>query len=80
MRTIIDIPDAKILPLDEIAQAEDVSRAQLIREAVDMLLKSRRQAGAVSVATHPAFGMWKDRAECADAVEYQRRLRAEWGE
>ncbi|MDX2073706.1 MAG: CopG family transcriptional regulator [Alphaproteobacteria bacterium] len=78
MRTIIDLPESQLIPLDQLARQEDVSRAELVRQAVALLLKTRMAQTPVDLKNHPVFGMWKDNPETQDAVEYQRRLRAEW--
>lgn len=73
MRTIVDLPTEDIQRLDSIAKREKVSRAEVVRRAV------KRYAD--QAAPHPleaVFGIWKDRKDIGDGVEYQRRLRAEW--
>ncbi|MES2884444.1 MAG: CopG family transcriptional regulator [Pseudomonadota bacterium] len=73
MRTIVDLPDAEIRRLDGIAKRDKVSRAEVVRRAV--------KSYADQVTPHPieaVFGIWKDRKDIGDGVEYQRRLRAEW--
>ena len=71
MRTLIDIPDEDLKALDALRGRRGVSRAQLVRAAIDDYL---RRNPAVEAAA--AFGLWRDRV--ADGVEYQRRLRDEW--
>lgn len=71
MRTIVDIPDARVRELDRICKRRHVSRAAVIREAVDVLLELDTQANA-----DRAFGIW--RGHPVDALAFQRDLRAEW--
>lgn len=71
MRTLVDIPDADIAALDELARGRRESRAKVLRAAVGEYLTRHRVVGA----SH-AFGLWG--ADVEDGVEYQRRLRAEW--
>jgi hypothetical protein len=70
MRTIIDIPDEQLRPLTEQCRHESISRAELIRRAIDLYLAQRRVQGK------DVFGLWRGRDK--DGVEYQRSLRAEW--
>ena len=44
-----------------------------MREAVD---RFRAQSGIAGIEA--AFGLWKDRDDIGDGVEFQRALRAEW--
>lgn len=77
MRTIIDLPEADISTLDALKEDKNVSRAELIREAVSEYLKKNRKQTREEVF-QKAFGLWKDYD--IDGVEYQRALRAEWDE
>ena len=74
MRTLVDIPDDQIAELAKIAEAENVSRAALVRRAIADLLKARR--ANKSDAIDAALGLWSDREE--DGLAYQERLRSEW--
>ncbi|MFZ4126004.1 MAG: CopG family transcriptional regulator [Rickettsiales bacterium] len=55
MRTIIDITDEQVKALDEISQLEDISRAALIRRAIDRMLAEDARKGEVA---KEAFGLW----------------------
>lgn len=71
MRTLIDIGEAELKALDRMAQAENVSRASLVRRAVrDFLDRHRRGSEA------EAFGLWGDRV--VDGLAYQDEVRSEW--
>jgi hypothetical protein len=72
MRTIIEIPDEQVPPLTKQCQKEDISRAELVRRAIDLYLEQRKSPAK------DVFGLWRGRGK--DGVEYQRSLRAEWGE
>jgi len=77
MRTIIDLPDDQIRGLAEYCTHERISRAEAVRRAVARLIDNEEERKQErSAALNAAFGMWKDRG--IDAVEYQRKLRAEW--
>lgn len=78
MRTIVDIPESQLAPLDAIASKEKVSRAELVRRAVAMLLESMTKETPQKSSCDDAFGLWKDREDIIDGVEYQRKIRAEW--
>lgn len=71
MRTIVDLPPAQLEALDLLCRREGISRAEAVRRAVAEHL-ARHQADPGR-----AFGLWSARR--IDSVEYQRRLRREWG-
>ena len=73
MRTLVDIPDEDVEWLDRKATADGKSRAAVIREA----LTAYRAAGSADWIDK-GFGLWKARTDIADAVDWQRRQRAEW--
>ncbi len=70
MRTLVDIPDRQLKDLSAICEAEKVSRAEIIRQAITAYLE-RKKAGGVD-----AFGLWKDRQ--VDGLAYQEKMRSEW--
>jgi Arc/MetJ-type ribon-helix-helix transcriptional regulator len=81
VRTIIDLPEEQIEQLRRLCQRKGISRAEAVRRGVELLLDSEEQTDRDRLAERrraldAAFGMWKDRG--VDAVEYQRKLRAEW--
>ncbi|HSU03939.1 MAG TPA: CopG family transcriptional regulator [Acetobacteraceae bacterium] len=71
MRTLIDIPEPELQALSELAQRQGVSRAAVIREAVNTYLASRTQH-----RTADAFGLWGKAGP--DGLDLQRQLRDEW--
>ncbi len=71
MRTIVDLPDRQIEALKRMSDAVQLSRAELMRRAVDEYL-DRHQP----VQDDGAFGLWKKRK--TDGVVYQDLARAEW--
>ena len=80
-RTLVALGQERLEQLDRIARLRGKSRSALVREAVDRLIadggsgdpEQRRLA-----ALRAGFGAWKHRTDIGDAVEWQRRLRAEW--
>jgi hypothetical protein len=72
MRTLIDLPEDDMKWLDRKAAEEGKSRAALVREAVSTYRAEEAKSGIEKY-----FGIWKDRTDIGDAVEWQRRLRAE---
>jgi metal-responsive CopG/Arc/MetJ family transcriptional regulator len=70
MRTIVDLPDGAIEALDRLRARRGVSRAALVREAVEAFLEAQAPVGRGA-----AFGAW-EREE--DGLAAQRRLRSEW--
>lgn len=77
MRTIIDLPEEQLQSLAVLCEREGISRAEAIRRAVSTMLKNT-EATKKDEALKAVFGMWKDREDIGDSVEYQRKLRAEW--
>jgi hypothetical protein len=71
MRTIIDLRGDQVSALEALAKRESVSRAELVRRAVDDLLAREARAGA-----RQAYGLWRDRG--IDGLEYVTALRREW--
>lgn len=71
MRTIIEIPEQQLERMKPVLQQEGISRAELIRRAVNEYLKQYQQIEDTS-----AFGIWADRSK--DGLEYQEALRSEW--
>lgn len=68
----MDIPEDDVRWLDNRAVIEGKSRAAVVRDAV---AKYRGESNSRGI--EKTFGMWADRKEM-DAVEWQRRMRAEW--
>jgi predicted transcriptional regulator len=72
MRTLVDIPDDDIERLDALAAKSKRSRAAAIRDAVKLYL-SQNDNGNDWIMR--GAGLWKDRTDMGDAVEYQRAMR-----
>jgi hypothetical protein len=70
-RILADLPDDDIKWLDARAAEQGKSRASVLREAVQAF---RGEASRDGIERY--FGIWKDRADIGDAVEWQRRERA----
>ena len=77
VRTLISLPDAELKRLDIFARKNKKSRAQLVREAVDLYLKKhdRKQESWKELVQRTA-GLWKNKN--IDGLEYERKLRKEW--
>ncbi len=78
MRTIIDLPEPSLVQLDAWAGAQNISRAEAVRRAVDQMLKRLAQPKGAG------FGVWNP-SETAipparDGLALQRELRDEWPE
>jgi predicted transcriptional regulator len=71
MRTLVDIGDPEVKALDRLAQREKVSRAALIRKAIDDFLARSNLANETE-----AFGLWGNRK--IDGLAYQEEIRSEW--
>lgn len=72
MRTLVDIPQEDIAKLDALAAKGNRSRAAEIREAVKLYLVEK--SGDNSWIERYA-GLWADRDDIPDGVEYQRAMR-----
>lgn len=70
-RILADLPDDDIKWLDARAAEQGKSRASVLREAV-----SAYRAEGPTDWLERGFGLWKDRTDIGDAVEWQRRERA----
>ncbi len=73
MRTIIDLRDDQVAELDAVGAEERISRAEAVRQAVDIYIRERKRNAA-----RKAFGAWQHKK--LDGVEYTRELREEWDE
>lgn len=74
-RVLADLPDEDIKWLDETAIALGRSRESLIGEAV-AFFRGSPDADKNREWLEAGFGLWKDRTDIGDAVEWQRRERA----
>jgi predicted transcriptional regulator len=72
VRILTEIPDEDIQKLDAIAAKSKRSRAAAIREAVKLYLV---QNGDDRSWIDRGYGLWADREDIGDAVEYQRAMR-----
>ena len=77
MRTLVDIPDQQLKALNALSKQRKVSRAALVREAVSAYIDSSKKIEREE-ALKAGFGLWKDRG--IDGLEYQKKIRAEWGD
>lgn len=77
VRTLISLPEQKLKKLDMLARKSKKSRAQLVREAVDLYLKKndKPQESWKELVKRTA-GIWKHKN--VDGLEYERKLREEW--
>jgi metal-responsive CopG/Arc/MetJ family transcriptional regulator len=70
MRTLVDIPDRQIKDLTAICKTENVSRAEIIRQAITAYLEKKKPD------TVEAFGLWRQKK--VDGLSYQEQARSEW--
>ena len=71
-RILTDIPDEDVEKLDALAAKAKRSRAATIREAVKLYLA---QNGNSKDWIERWAGLWEDRDDIPDGVEYQRAIR-----
>jgi predicted transcriptional regulator len=74
-RILADLSDEDIQWLDQIAADQGKSRAAVLREAVKQY-KAHSVSASGKEWLDQAFGIWKDRSDIGDPVEWQRRERA----
>lgn len=72
MRILTDIPDEDIEKLDALAKRQGKSRAAEIREAVKLYLVQNSENNDW---IERWAGLWADRDDIPDGVEYQRAMR-----
>jgi predicted transcriptional regulator len=70
-RILADLPEDDIKWLDRLAEEQGRSRAAVLRQAV-----SAFRADTAREGIERYFGIWKDREDIGDAVDWQRRERA----
>jgi predicted transcriptional regulator len=75
MRTLVDIPEDHLEALNAMAKAKEVSRAELLRQAISEFLKTHAKT-ATGDGIAESAGAWGEGFE--DGLAYQLRLRAEW--
>ena len=73
-RILADLPDEDIEWLDKLAAEQGKSRAQVLREAVAEY-KAEIGPAANKDWIKRGAGLWKDREDIPDGVEYQRAIR-----
>ena len=76
-RILADLPDDDIKWPDARAAEQGKSRAAVLHEAV-AVYKAETAPVSTKHWLDQAFGIWKDRTDIADSVEWQRRERASW--
>ena len=74
-RILADLPDDDIKWLDETAKVLGRSRDSLVSEAV-AFFRGTQKPNTEPAWLEAGFGLWRDRTDIGDAVEWQRRERA----
>jgi len=72
MRTLVDIPEEDIEKLDALAKRQGKSRAAEIRAAIKLYLVQNDNSNDW---IERYAGLWADREDIPDGVEYQRAMR-----
>jgi hypothetical protein len=81
MRALVDIPDHQLEDLGVICKARKLSRAEAVRQALEVFIQQNRPA------RDEAFGLWKGKTIYLpgdpeplpeDGLAFQERLRSEW--
>lgn len=73
-RILADLPEEDIKWLDARAAEQGKSRASVLRDAVSAY-KAQSPADGNKDWIARGAGLWKDRADIGDGVEYQRAMR-----
>jgi hypothetical protein len=76
-RILADLPEEDIKWLDARAAEQGKSRASVLRDVVQTY-KAQVQTESGKDWLDQAFGIWKNRTDIGDSVEWQRRERASW--
>lgn len=72
-RILADLPDEDIKWLDQLAHEQGKSRASVLREAVSAY-KAQSPADGNKDWIARGAGLWKDRQDIPEGVEYQRAI------
>ncbi len=75
-RTLVDLNEQDLSQLDELAKAQEASRASILRDAVTEYLVKRDRLPAAQPKPLKGFGALKGYFQ--DGQSYQNNLRAEW--
>ena len=84
MRTLIDLSEPHLAQLTRLAKARQVSRAQVVRDAVASYLERAPELQARRDWVGDGFGALADQPLAldgktyADALDYERALRTDW--
>lgn len=76
MRTIVDLTQAQVARLEQIATREQISRAEAVRRAIDTAYPEDDGTASVEAIRRRAFGSWL--GSNVDAEAYVNELRDEW--
>ena len=71
-RILADLPDEDIDKLDALGASQKRSRASLLREAIRLFLAQKTDDRSW---IDRGYGLWADRDDITDGVEYQRAMR-----
>jgi metal-responsive CopG/Arc/MetJ family transcriptional regulator len=71
MRTIVEIPIDKIQLLDKLCLIQKISRAEMIRRAIDKMIIDTSE-----IRRQSSFGSWKRKK--INSLKYEESLRSEW--
>jgi metal-responsive CopG/Arc/MetJ family transcriptional regulator len=77
-RILVDIPEKEVDMLNAIAKDRSVSRAALMREAVQHLIKTHKKKPSSAFGILKGQPMIINGVEYKDSVDYIRKLREEW--
>lgn len=72
MRTLVDLTERQIADLERLSKMHDLSRAELVRRAID------RYLAEAAPDREASFGSWKRGGGKVDGLTFQRRMRKAW--
>ena len=76
VRALISLSDQELKKIDVLARKNKKSRAQVVREAIDLYLRKNETRESWKDLTRRTAGIWKHKK--VDGLAYERKLREEW--
>jgi len=76
VRALITFKEEQLKKLDRLARKNKQSRAQVVREAIDLYVTQKEKEPTWKEIVAKCAGMWKHKK--IDGLVYERKLREEW--
>lgn len=75
VKILLNLDNLRAKLLEDLARVEQNTKTDLLKEGLDLLFKSRKYPTGKSLIEY--FGAWSHQDE--DGLEYQNKLRNNWG-